>query len=221
MASLKENAYDLNKERILNGTYVSNDIIDEKDLAAELRTSRTPVREALIALAQEGFIEILPKRGVFVAPFSYNDILAVFQIRELLEPWLIKTYGPLLTEEELRLERKLTIQEIERNREQRKALPGISIKHHPHRLLMEKCENKYIRNMLDLMEAQLSRVPSGARKNLPPVDDSDAFFNMLIDNHMLLLDLMERKDFDAAAQEMIDHVQKGRKSYMEYWFGQV
>ena len=52
----KEQAYDLIKERIIDSTYPSQSFIDEKLIAEELQTSRTPVREAFIALSQDGYL---------------------------------------------------------------------------------------------------------------------------------------------------------------------
>lgn len=49
MSSLKDKAYEIIKKRIMDATYPAQTFIDEKALAQELNTSRTPVREALIA----------------------------------------------------------------------------------------------------------------------------------------------------------------------------
>jgi GntR family transcriptional regulator, rspAB operon transcriptional repressor len=59
--------------------------LSEQDLAQQLGVSRTPVREALIRLADEGLIDVLPQRGSFVAPIRLKDVEEAQFIRESLE----------------------------------------------------------------------------------------------------------------------------------------
>ena len=54
-------------------------------LSNELKTSKTPVREALQQLEKEGFVENIPGKGAFVSRFSFQDIRELFEIREMLE----------------------------------------------------------------------------------------------------------------------------------------
>jgi DNA-binding GntR family transcriptional regulator len=55
------------------------------DLAEWLGMSRTPVKDALTALAKEGLVDIVPRRGTFVASLSPEGIAEVFEIRRALE----------------------------------------------------------------------------------------------------------------------------------------
>lgn len=220
MSSLKDVAYELIKKRIIDATYPAQSFIDEKELAAELHASRTPVREALITLSQEGFLQILPKRGIQVLPFTYQDAVDIFQVRELLEPWLIATYGPTLTREELERERELVIEE---NRVNPPAAdrPGISMSHHPHSLLIEKCTNKSISRMLAYSEQQIQRIPDVRRVNNINQDvDAETYRQKVVDDHLRLIDLMLAGDYDAAVEDMKWHVQHARDHYMRFWFGQ-
>jgi DNA-binding GntR family transcriptional regulator len=73
------------KHRIMNGAYPPGAPLSESKLARMLRTSRTPVREALSRLLQEGYVERVPARGYFVAQITVTLIQNVFQVRRLLE----------------------------------------------------------------------------------------------------------------------------------------
>lgn len=77
--------YDCLRRAIISGEYLPGAALSENRLAEQLGSSRTPVRQALQALAQEGFIEIVPTRGCFVTRLSLNDVRELFQLRELLE----------------------------------------------------------------------------------------------------------------------------------------
>ena len=62
-----------------------SEALSEKELSLQLGVSRTPVREALIRLADEGLVDILPQRGSFVAPIRLRDVEEAQFIRESLE----------------------------------------------------------------------------------------------------------------------------------------
>lgn len=80
-----ERAYREIKARILENEFPAGSIMLEQELAALLEMSRTPVREALIRLADEGLVDILPQRGSFVAPIRLRDVEEAQFIRESLE----------------------------------------------------------------------------------------------------------------------------------------
>jgi len=72
--NLKDAAVDYIRDRIIGGAFVPGGKVDQDDIAATLGISRLPVREALIELAQEGFVEAIPRRGAFVVTLAVDDI---------------------------------------------------------------------------------------------------------------------------------------------------
>jgi DNA-binding GntR family transcriptional regulator len=85
MKSKKMIVYEQLKEKILTDLLKPLDSLNEKKLAHELETSKTPVREALQRLEKEGFVENIAPKGYFVARISVHDIREVYEIREILE----------------------------------------------------------------------------------------------------------------------------------------
>lgn len=65
--------------------------LTEGEVAAAAGTSRTPVREALLRLEAEGFVQIVPKKGAFVPPISDLDVKAVMEARGVVEDWSVRT----------------------------------------------------------------------------------------------------------------------------------
>ena len=59
--------------------------LDERQLSADLGVSRTPVREAMTLLEQEGFVRTLPRRGVFVVRKTKREIVEMIQVWAALE----------------------------------------------------------------------------------------------------------------------------------------
>lgn len=77
--------YERIRRAIITLAILPSEALSEKELSLQLGVSRTPVREALIRLADEGLIDILPQRGSFVAPIRMKDVEEAQFIRESLE----------------------------------------------------------------------------------------------------------------------------------------
>lgn len=91
--SLKQQAYDEIKRKIVTCEYAPNTLLNEELLRDELHVSRTPIRDALSRLEQKGLITILPKKGIMVSSLSINDINMVFEVRMMYEPYALLHYG--------------------------------------------------------------------------------------------------------------------------------
>jgi len=83
--TVSQQVYERLKSEILSGTLLPGDWVRELDVAAELEVSRTPVREAVRRLAQEGLLELVANRGVKVRHLSSTDVMDVYELREVLE----------------------------------------------------------------------------------------------------------------------------------------
>ncbi len=85
MPTRVEQVYMEVKHRIVHGVYAPGVPLSESKLARSLRTSRTPVREALTRLLEEGYVERVAARGFSVARVTMTLIQNVFEVRRLLE----------------------------------------------------------------------------------------------------------------------------------------
>lgn len=82
---LGEVVFDYLRESILNGDLKPGERLMEITLADQLGVSRTPVREAIRKLEKEKFVEMIPRKGAYVADLTAKDILDVLEIRINLE----------------------------------------------------------------------------------------------------------------------------------------
>lgn len=82
--------YERVRRAITTLAMLPSEALSEKELSLQLGVSRTPVREALIRLADEGLIDILPQRGSFVAPIRLKDVEEAQFIRESLEVAVVR-----------------------------------------------------------------------------------------------------------------------------------
>lgn len=73
------------KNAILSGAMAPSERLVESTLAAQLNASRTPLRQALLALEKEGLLERLPQGGLRVPPFSVREVKELYELRAVLE----------------------------------------------------------------------------------------------------------------------------------------
>jgi len=85
-APLREVAYHSLKDDILSCRRRPGETLNEKDVAAQLGISKTPIREALTMLMGEGFVEVYPRQGTIVRHAAVRDIHNVMLVRKLTEP---------------------------------------------------------------------------------------------------------------------------------------
>lgn len=113
---LQLQAYDSIKSRILNGELKPDTLYSETRLSAEIGISRTPMREALQCLSQDGYISIIPSKGFMIRQLSKQDMSESIQVRCAIEGFcttviaseidtengrsLIRSLGNILTEME-------------------------------------------------------------------------------------------------------------------------
>jgi len=69
------------RDDIIHNKYKGGSFLVESQLSDEFNVSRTPVREALIRLSQDGFIEMIPNKGAFIPHITIIDITALCEIR--------------------------------------------------------------------------------------------------------------------------------------------
>lgn len=82
---LQAQAYTYVKEQILTKKLVANVLYSETKLATELGISRTPMRESLHCLSQDGYITIIPSKGFMIRQLTEKDMLESIQIRCAIE----------------------------------------------------------------------------------------------------------------------------------------
>lgn len=99
--STREKTYEHLKSNIFAGRFAPGERLAEEHLAEELGVSRTPVREALHKLEQDGLIEPLESRGFCIPRDSPEEIEDLFELRTVLEGYTLKIICERITEEQI------------------------------------------------------------------------------------------------------------------------
>ncbi|MCD1147376.1 GntR family transcriptional regulator [Peptoniphilus sp. KCTC 25270] len=98
--SLKDHVYNFIADQIRLGKLDSNEKVNEQDICQQLNISRTPVREALIQLAADGFLESAPRRGFRVKPMTQEEGENIYAVLAHLDGLAVELAMDNLTEED-------------------------------------------------------------------------------------------------------------------------
>lgn len=143
---LSEKAYQLIKDKIIRLDLVPSSVIDEHALMEDLDLGRTPIREALQRLESEGLVNIVPRRGTFVADISITDLQKIFELRILLEGFCARLAAQRVTIDQLeRMEELLEGLEEVQDGDYRSLM---SIDKHFHMLLYQAADNEFLSDVL-------------------------------------------------------------------------
>ncbi|PYP60625.1 MAG: GntR family transcriptional regulator [Gemmatimonadetes bacterium] len=112
LRSLREEVYDRLRALVNRGRLRPGKYLDLNALAREIGISRTPLRDALLRLECEGFVEIHNRRGVRVAPLSLDRIRHIYEILGALESTTLRSVATRVTAETVARMRQLNCEMV-------------------------------------------------------------------------------------------------------------
>mgnify|MGYP005937456995 FL=1 len=201
---LKNHAYQIIKERLINCIYEPGSFINESQLATDLGLSRTPVREAINRLESEGLVKVMPKKGIYVTDISLNDVLQIFQTRIEIEPIAVRLAAPHLPREELLAfcgKFKGEAPDIQN---------GFRLDTAMHLFIIEHCGNRYIIDMMHRIFDENTRVIISSKQNQVQIHDARL-------EHLDILNSLLDKDTERAIALMQSHIENCRKAALDYF----
>ena len=89
--TLKEIVYEETLNAIISGQYTAGQVLNEQTLIDKFGYSKSPIREALIILCDEGVLRSIPRYGYEVVQFTSNDINEIMMVRRILECGLLQS----------------------------------------------------------------------------------------------------------------------------------
>ena len=196
--SKKQIAYDAIKEGIISGKYKTGEQLVERNLCEALGISRTPVREALIALTEEGLLKMDSGRGVFVAKLKFEDMAELYDLRESLECLAVKLMVDRATPDEKQVLKKMFDEEKE-CLEKGDYDKFMHLDMDFHKQIAAFSRNKRLYAMLNSIYAPISMM-AFMTKDEPKVQTS------AISGHQALMDAIMAGDTEKAVKAMSDHV---------------
>lgn len=205
--SLKQQAYNWIKNKIIMCEYAPNELLNEEQLKEEIGASRTPIRDALSRLEQEKLVHILPKKGIIVAPLSIRDINAVYEARMIVEPYAIEYYGERIEKETYENYRDIFVrnyQAITEGSTELKELYELDDRFHIE--FVHAMENEYFSNMYEQIYNQNVRL-----RILSGVKDIERMKHTQ-QEHGKITEFCLKEEWKQAADAMREHLLSGKKA---------
>lgn len=202
---LRQAVYTELRQRILDGRVKQGERLFEDQLATDLDVSRNPVREALQALAAEGFVDLEPRRGARVATISTARAADLFEVREALEGLVARLAAQRKTPEQLTdLQRIVFDGKASISSANLAALPDLNTSFH--RALGEAAHNALLADTLERISHLVQWVYT-KRINQRSVRSWD--------EHQRVVDAIAEADSQRAFIEACAHIAHARIAYLD------
>jgi DNA-binding GntR family transcriptional regulator len=191
-------AYDAIRELVVTLELPPGSLVDERDLMARLGLGRTPVREALRALAQEKLIEVYPRRGMFVTAVDARNLAALSEVRGVLEPFAARLAAQRLTDDD-RVELAALLAELHDVGQQPDGRRLIDVDHRIHQFVSRAAHNDFLAGALDEHYMHALRIWFLALDRVTHLEDA-------VLEHRAILEAISDGDAERAAAAMSTHV---------------
>jgi DNA-binding GntR family transcriptional regulator len=184
-------AYQVAKERLLDGSWEPGRLLSENELAKELGISRTPVREAFLQLEAEDLLDLYPRRGALVKPISPSELEDVLEARLLIERHCVAR----VAEGDGRVVAELRASIADQEQALREdGTPFVVADREFHRLLVAANGNDLLTRQYDALRDRQQRIAATAVARDP------ARIAEFISEHAAITDAIERHDEQAAVE---------------------
>jgi DNA-binding GntR family transcriptional regulator len=171
--------------------------LSENELGLRFRTSRTPVREAIVRLVDDGLIEVWPQRGTFVSRISLKAVMRARFVRSALELAVIREAAEHGVSAAALREVKRAIAEQERAGSDPHLFADADDRFH--RAFADAIGYGDIWSVVESQKAQFDRIRFLSLPNVTPVD-------LLIRQHRAILDAVVARDADTAETTLRAHL---------------
>lgn len=197
---LKDKIYSALKQAIVSmnvDTDIEEPRLDKRQLARDLGVSRTPIREAIARLEQEGFVRTVPRKGVFVVRKTKQQILEMITVWAALESMAARLITFNASDQEIATLRKM-FATFENDQVQAKIdeYSEANIQFHQAILKMSRCDllNQTARNLFLHMRWIRART----------ISEDDRASRSIID-HMHIIEALEQRDTELAERLVREH----------------
>ncbi len=203
-SKLQNRAYHELRRLITSGEFPPGSFLSERQLAARLQMSKTPVHVALKRLEAEGFVTISAQQGIVVKGMSVDDIVDHYELREALESWVVRRLARhLKPDQRLLLEDNLAQQH--RALAERDMLQLMALDEQMHFMMGSFLNNAEITRTMERLRDKVHQV-------ILRVTETDRTRpEESVAEHEAILKAIVAGDADTAATLMVEHLEAGKR----------
>lgn len=204
--SATDQAYSAIKREILSNRLAAGEPIQVDRFVRTLKLSRTPVREAILRLEREGFIEVRPRMGTFVSHLDLQQIREMYEVRQTLEAMAARLAARHAPPDRLAaLEESLLCLATEGDVNCRQlSEAGQEV----HRVIVESCGNRVLAGMIASLQDHFTRFRSLSLTIPEKVLSSHR-------EHLEIVRALRRGDAEGAEQAVRHHFQHAARYLLE------
>lgn len=196
--SLNEQAYLAFRHKLITLRYKPGEYLNTAQVMDDLAIGRTPVNQAVHRLATEGLLQIIPRKGVMVAPLSIDDALELIEVRLVNETLCVELGSQKVTDAQLEHLRHLN-QQIDEASQLRSREQMMLLDREFHQVLAEIAGNRHLADILSVIHAQAQRFWATTLSNVAHMDE-------VIAEHNEIIAALESGDTQRAAEAARAHI---------------
>ena len=195
---LRDVVFQTLRTAILKGDLKPGERLMELQLASKLGVSRTPIREAIRMLEQEGLARTIPRKGAEVAGMTEKDMEDVLQIRCVLEELAARLSCQNITDEEMR-ELKIAMVAFEEKTREGNVVELAKADVTFHDIIYRAADNPKLLVLLNNLREQMYRYRTEYMKD-------DRIHPVLIREHKEMVKALESRDQELVARDVRQHL---------------
>lgn len=196
--SLNELAYLRFRQALITLQYKPGDYLNMAQVMADLEVGRTPVNQAVHRLAAEGLLQILPRKGVMVAPLSLDDAFELIEVRLVNELLCIRLAAARITTGQIGQLREVNARLAEAS-QRRDPLAMMACDNQFHHLLAGIAANRRLIDILNIIHAQAQRFWATTLSDAGHMEE-------VIVEHNAIITALEEGNLSAAEQATQHHI---------------
>ncbi|MFK8256938.1 GntR family transcriptional regulator [Erwinia sp. AnSW2-5] len=196
--SLNELAYLRFRQALITLQYKPGDYLNMAQVMADLEVGRTPVNQAVHRLAAEGLLQILPRKGVMVAPLSLDDAFELIEVRLVNELLCIRLAAARITTGQIAQLREVNAR-LAQASQQRDPLAMMQCDNQFHHLLAGIAANRRLMDILNIIHAQAQRFWATTLSDAGHMEE-------VIVEHNAIITALEEGNLSAAEQATQHHI---------------
>ncbi|WP_058972591.1 GntR family transcriptional regulator [Type-D symbiont of Plautia stali] len=178
--SLNEQAYLAFRHKLITLRYKPGEYLNTAQVMDDLDMGRTPINQAIHRLATEGLLQIIPRKGVMVAPLSIDDALELIEVRLVNETLCVELASQKALASQIDQLRDLN-QQIARASESRSKEKMMLLDREFHQVLADIAGNSRLADILSVIHAQAQRFWATTLSSVVHMDEVIAEHNEIID----------------------------------------
>lgn len=221
--TLREKAYQSIKESVLTNTFMPGESLSTDLLADSLGISHTPVREAVVRLADEGILDYEPNKKLRVSKITEKDVKQVYEVRRLLEVHVAKSIQGHLEKNAKLVDKLQHLRKKTENLCQNTARPSSysQVDLELNEIFLFLIQNTILKELFNLVGDRALRIRTFVEATVKSKPNGSYNLNASAKEHLRIIKALQKGDIEKIEASIVEHLnnseQRTLTSIRGYW----